>query len=137
MKFSIAFFFLAWVATSAAGCGGHKDRPELGKVQGTVTLDGTPLPGVLVAFYPETGRCSGGYTDDKGHYELVYLRDVKGAKLGVHRVMITEDNDPAGGTPRRGKSMIGPQYNTNTTLAAKVEPGENTFDFSLTSDGKK
>ena len=75
------------------------DRPPLGGVHGTVTLDGKPLAGAIVTFEPvEPGRISMGMTDDNGKYELIYIRDEKGAKAGAHRVQITTGNANGGQT---------------------------------------
>src|SRR5262245_49070668 len=48
-----------------AGCSGG-DRPELGYVSGTVTMDGEPLVGVIVTFKPEQGRPAVDVTDADG-----------------------------------------------------------------------
>jgi hypothetical protein len=130
--------FVSSVLCGLTGCGGSGDRPTLGLVRGVVTLDEKPLQGVLVAFYPAQGRCSGGYTDAEGRYELTYLQKIKGAKLGQHSVQITTDTDPAA-HPRSAlpKVQIPSQYNTATTLSADVQAGENVFDFRLTSDRKR
>ena len=69
------------------GCG-NSDQPELGAVSGTVTLNGAPLSHVEISFAPELGRPSYGETDDKGKYELIYIRDTKGARIGKHKVSV-------------------------------------------------
>ncbi len=75
------------VVITLLGCGGG-DRPELGVVTGTVTLNGEPLKNVEISFIPETGRPSYGKTDIEGHYDLDYIRDIKGAKIGKHTVHV-------------------------------------------------
>lgn len=82
-------FFSTWLIMSAlfAGCG-RGDRPELGTVTGTVTLDGEPLPNVELSFVPAIGRPSYGETDEEGNYELNYIRNIQGAKIGKHKVLI-------------------------------------------------
>ena len=64
------------------GCGGGVDRPPIGSVTGTVTLNGEPLAGVIVLFKPETGRAATATTDGKGAYNLEYEYGVKGSKVG-------------------------------------------------------
>ena len=60
-----------WVLSLAlGGCGSGDDRPELGQVTGTITMDGTPLTGTVVVFSPDNGRPSRGKTDAEGKYEL-------------------------------------------------------------------
>ncbi|MBN2578952.1 MAG: carboxypeptidase regulatory-like domain-containing protein [Pirellulales bacterium] len=108
------------------GCS-HDDRPELGLVRGRVTLDGKPLAGEVVSFRPvEGGRQSSRKTDEQGHYELIYLRDIRGAKVGKHRVTIGASDLVAKRVPDR--------YNLKTTLTAEVHPGDNQCDFDLRSD---
>lgn len=118
-----------------AGCS-RGDRPELGEVTGTVTLDGKPLEGALVAFYPEEGRTVGGTTDAEGFYEVMYLQGVKGTKVGPNKVEITTSLDPSDEDWRPGKSAekVPPWYNVRTTLEANVEPGDNVIDFELTTE---
>lgn len=116
-----------------AGCGGAAaDRPEIGTVQGTVTLDSAPLADATVMFYPAEGRASVGKTDAEGHYELQYTADIPGAKVGSHAVKITTAEDSAehgaGQTER-----LPATYNSASTLTAEVEAGENTHDFALKS----
>jgi len=111
--------------------GGGADRPDLGFVTGTVTLDGDPLEGAVIEFRPEAGSrpgsgkaASSGRTDEEGKYTLSYVRDVEGAVLGEHKIIIRP--------PRSIRLPI--HYNLRTKLVRKVEPGNNTIDFELDSD---
>lgn len=129
------------------GCGGPSDQPELGQVTGTVTLDGKPLSGVAVVFQPESGRPARGMTDAEGRYELTYIRETKGAKVGPNRVEIAPSEDGEGeevadsgeettsapARPKSGKPTIPARYNVRSELTVDVKPGENTFDFKLES----
>ncbi len=114
---------------TAAGCGAPSDRPELGIVTGVVTLDGEPLAGVLVSFQPEKGRGSIGLTDEHGRYSLNYVFNVPGAKVGRHTVSIStppgDESDPAS---RLIEERVPAQYNTETTLTADVQPGNNEIN---------
>ena len=113
----------------AAGCG-ESDRPPLGTVTGTVTLDGVPLAEALVLFTPEgPGRTAIGTTDASGGYRLAYLRDIAGANLGPHAVRITTADDEAG-----RKEILPPRYHRQSELVAVVEPGDNVIDFTLQSE---
>ena len=127
-----------------SGCGSGSDQPELGLVTGTVTLDGNPLSGVAVTFVPDEGRPAMGKTDDAGKYELTYIRDTPGCKVGHNKVQIgnteesedeaeQEGDDYVQKPTKSGPATIPARYNTQTELQAEVKPGENTFDFSLTS----
>lgn len=112
----------------AAGCS-RSDRPSLGSVSGTVTLDGQPLANALVMFTPEgPGRTSLGTTDAEGRYALAYLRDIVGANLGRHYVRITTATEQNG-----GREILPLKYHAASTLSADVSAGSNTIDFSLMS----
>jgi hypothetical protein len=131
------------------GCGGLSDQPELGQVTGTITLDGKPLSGIAVVFQPESGRPAKGTTDAKGVYELTYIRQTKGTKVGPNRVEIapSEDGDVEAeelanvdeegtATTQRSdarKPAIPIRYNVRSELKADVKAGKNTFDFKLES----
>lgn len=108
------------------GCGGSGDRPELGTVTGTVTLDGKPLPNAKIVFQHMEKRFSQGVSDENGKYELTYIRDIKGAALGTHSVSIRAKN-------ANNREIVPPKYNSKTTLSVNVEPGHNSLDFNLTS----
>jgi hypothetical protein len=115
-------------ACLTAGCG-KSDQPPLGRVTGTVTLDGVPLPAALVVFTPEgPGRSAIATTDTAGRYQLAYLRDIEVANIGSHMVRITT------ATEERGSKEILPlRYHRKTELVALVEAGDNTIDFPLQS----
>ncbi|NBW85407.1 MAG: carboxypeptidase regulatory-like domain-containing protein [Planctomycetia bacterium] len=123
-----ALAVLACLCLTALGCS-RSDRPPLGNVAGTVTLDGKPLAEAIVVFKPDQpGRASQATTDDAGHYNLVYLGDIAGAAVGRHAVRIITANEQNG-----GKERLPGRYNAATTLAAEVKSGANTLDFALTS----
>ncbi len=121
----------AVAASFAAGCS-KSERPPLGVVGGTVTLDGRPLPLATVCFTPDgRGRTSIGTTAPDGRYELTYLRDIAGANLGRHAVRILTAPDDA-----RGRERLPKRYHSATVLEATVAAGRNTCDFALTSDAR-
>jgi hypothetical protein len=112
----------------AVGCS-RSDRPPLGLVEGTVTLDGVPLPAALVVFTPDgPGRSALATTDTAGHYALSFLRDIAGANLGTHTVRITTADGETS-----AKEILPPRYHRKTELTATVEPGKNVLDFPLQS----
>lgn len=134
MAYRILSLFLCLFITTAflTGCGNtSSDQPEIAPVTGVVTMDGKPLAGATVRFYPTEGRPSAGVTNEKGEYELVYLQGNKGAIIGQHSVRITtlnEDDDPLG---IQNTETVPAEYNKNTKLTALVENKRNTFDFEL------
>ena len=135
MKFNcVSYLCLLTVFVSIAplaGCGDRGDRPELGLVEGVVTLEGKPIANARVVFEPLTGRESLGVTNEDGHYELIYIRDIKGAVVGPHTVRITMATDKA------PKEQISPQYNRRTELEREVQSSRNRFDFELGSKSAK
>lgn len=139
---------LTTLCLSLSGCGGSvDDQPDLGLVKGIVTLDGQPLSGAAIAFLPDSGRTAFGTTDENGYYELNYIRDTMGCKLGHNKVAITtltdsleDDNELEGDDvqikAKAVKEILPAKYNKKTTLEAVVKPGENQFDFKLTKSKK-
>jgi hypothetical protein len=129
----------------AAGCGG----PRLATVTGKVTLDGTPLAGATVSFYPigqpadpADAVASTGTTDDNGEYSLETTKDQRGAVVGTHRVSISLVNAQVGDNDerrprRRGRQPLGDKvparYNDKTELTFEVKPGSNRADWELKS----
>lgn len=118
-----------------AGCG--PGGPALGTVEGTVTLDGAPLPEAEVTFSPEEGRSSVGITDQNGRYDLDYASERKGALVGTHSVTVrtektTQKDD---GTDEVTPEKIPAKYNAQTELEYEVKSGSNTIDLELDSDG--
>ena len=126
---------------SILGCG----KSDMGRVTGTIHLDGKLLPNAMVTFYPELdssagfnkGRASHGRTDVNGRYELIYTRTKKGAEIGTHMVEISTLEEGGGYGPG-SKELLPEKYNVATTLKVTVKPGNNTIDFlDLDSEGRK
>ena len=127
---------LAVVLTAATtGC----SPSDIGRVEGTVTMDGSPLPNARLEFYPkDSGGLSAGRTDANGHYELYFGREHMGATVGEHIVQIrtagaiSSDGDYGAPAPEK----VPTKYNNDTELTASVKAGSNTIDFDLDSQGK-
>jgi hypothetical protein len=67
----------------------------LGAVSGTITLDGKPLPNVLVTFTPEQASehariRSMGVSNEAGHFTLRAETQREGALIGSHRVTVED-----------------------------------------------
>lgn len=118
---------------TVTGCG----RPSFGEVEGTVTLDGKPLEGVMVHFVPDfvdgsAGPTSWGGTDAAGHYTLACMnQNQKGAFVGKHRVVCNEPERLSGEAkgsriPERFRSPA------TTPLRFEVREGKQTIDLHLT-----
>ena len=130
--------FIAFLGIPFAGCSSSSgDLPDIGKVRGTVTLDGKPLSDVEVLFFPnEGGRMSNAVTDENGQYELEYMRGAKviyGAKVGNHKVSILAVEDEDSDEPAAVR--IPKRYRgSKSELTATVESGTNDpVDFELKS----
>ncbi len=142
------------------GCGGGVELPELGTVEGTITLDGSPLAGAVVEFVPDDGgRSSSAATDKAGHYSLRYSAEAAGAVLGKHNVLVIgregEDEDVVDEGPEipdeygddLGESessgdlplpLVPARYGAgeeeSSALTFDVKAGTNKADFKLTSE---
>jgi hypothetical protein len=110
-------------------------------IEGTVTLDGTPLAEGSIVFLPQPGTKSPtcGGTVLQGHFSIA---PAGGAACGTFRVEITA-------VRKTGKKVISPKdnqlvdevqqyipakYNQQSELTVTVsEQGPNRFDFPLSS----
>ena len=128
------------------GCsGGPSDLPDLGKVTGTVTVDGTPAGNVIVSFNPTAGgRPSSGTTDAQGRYELVYSTQYMGAIVGKHKV--TVNNKPPEYTAEQmadpnitQQAPTGPitEQHAGWLTEVEVQAGNNTIDLNVTAPAAK
>jgi hypothetical protein len=119
------------------GCGGGSGRSA---VQGTVTIDGEPVDGGAIVFLPdgEAGqRVPAGGEIVGGKYSVPAER---GPFPGKCRVEITWKK-------KTGRQIVSPSdapnkvdetvqvvpiiYNSSTTLKEDVQPGSNTFNYTL------
>jgi hypothetical protein len=75
------------VALAATGCG-----KKTAKVEGIVTLDGQPVPGAMVIFYPDDGGPqANGLTDADGAFRLTTFNTGDGATPGGHKVTVSKE----------------------------------------------
>ena len=121
----IGFFVLVL----CCGCGGSKTEP----VAGVVTLDGEPLPGVQVVFYPVEGdrKNSIGTTDETGAYSLDYTRHDVGAMIGHYKVLISKRVS----TDKGEVETLPAKFNRESNFKAEVtSSGDNKFNFDLESE---
>jgi hypothetical protein len=133
---AITVLGLSLVCIALSGCGG----PEgVGKVSGTVTLEGKPLAFAIVRFAPKNGGApSRAITDESGRYSLQYTRSHAGAVVGEHIVSISTyaaaipDADPA---KPEVPEKVPAKYNAKSELVVTVKSGSNTLDFPLDLKG--
>ncbi len=95
----VAFYASAFFAvTIITGC----SPSDMVPVSGVVTVDGKPVPGLTVTFFPEPtegnnapGPFSTGVTDEAGKYTLTNRKGVPGAMVWRHAVSFEYDDvDP-------------------------------------------
>ena len=131
------------VALAAVGCG---RGPHLScvPVTGTVTLNGKPLPGAIVEFYPVVAAgeaalpFSRGQTDASGRYQLKCDNRQAGAVVGKHRVVVRPtptERDPDGPPKKTPASAIPIVYTvaSQTPLEVEVAAGQSIHDLALKS----
>ncbi|MCA9052898.1 MAG: carboxypeptidase regulatory-like domain-containing protein [Planctomycetaceae bacterium] len=134
----------------AAGCGGGPEGPELYEAQGTVTMDGQPLPKANLIFKPSEGPVATATTDAQGQFTLT-TGTSPGAVAGSHQVAITvsaEGPDRSQMTPddlvamsmekedKPPESPIPVKYGdfmqSGLTATVDADPTKNNFEFKLT-----
>ena len=121
-------FILLLSAVEAVGCGGP-DRPKLGYVSGTITLDDEPLENVIVVMKPEVGRMAVCRTNKYGYYDIEYTHGEKGTKIGPTKVSFEWPMGYAAPHPIPVKYSAG-----KTEVTLDVTSGRQTFDFNLETD---
>ncbi len=120
--------------------GENEGHVEITSIEGTVTMDGRPLPKASVVFIPESGRPAGAMTDENGRYLMTFSARRKRAILGTNKVRISTLSDPfedgdgniIPGTPE----TVPMNYNAATKVEFTVQQGENLVDFALNSKGE-
>ena len=130
---------LLFVIVGSSGCG--SGGPDIARVEGTVTMDGKPLPGAFVVFVPAGGRPAAAETDSNGKYVLEFSGGRRGAIPGKNRVEINTARQPEyedDGTLIPGvKESVPARYNKQSTLEFDVVDGKkNIADFALESAGR-
>jgi hypothetical protein len=117
------------------GCNGESG-PRYIPVTGKVTLDGEPLTGGTVYFFPENeGQSSyGGITKD-GTYEL-YCVDQAGAVMGQHRVSVEGPQPVSEPNAKQPENPVPERYTkpeTSEIIKEVKDVEKNVIDIELTS----
>lgn len=123
-----------WLALSCAGCG----RPGA-SVEGTVTLDGSPLPAARVTFHPDSpGPVAYGLSLDDGSYCLKTGARQSGLAPGGYRVTVFALEAVAGAEEKVGPLLTPPVYGdpATTPLRCQVDAGLNRVPLALESAAK-
>lgn len=138
-----------------AGCG---SGAKLGRVTGTVSVDGKPVTQGTIMFIPADGKAAVGSIGPDGHYTLTTFDDGDGALVGEHRVTIlattvgasslapaTFEDEIALSTGKGGNRILIPgkvtwivperfSHPATTDLTATVNAGRQSIDFNLPSN---
>jgi hypothetical protein len=99
------FLFLIAVAVLSAAAIGCSETSEFAKVSGTVTYQGKPVEGAVVAFHCDKASVPAtGTTDASGRFTLTSVVAGDGAMPGQHKITVTK-NKVAGAVPSGAMSM--------------------------------
>ena len=151
------FALLPLVFILALPCGCPSKGPTVNRVEGIVTLDGTPVEGANVSFAPKAGSgedlsgplLAGGKTDAAGKYTLTTNRGSTvgaGTTAGEYNVSIVKKTmtNPLTAPLAPGQRFV-PQYEygvpkafeeaAKSGISVEVVKGKNVINFALKSDG--
>jgi len=126
----LAFVLLAVIA----GCG--KTWSLNDSVEGTVTLDGAPVPNVMVQFVPDDLKVqyptSTGTTDDKGHFQLTCQNGTPGAVVGKHNVVVLVGRTDTGAPASPVAIPAVYKMVAETPCQVDVTADKHSYDVKLT-----
>lgn len=135
---------------SLAGCGGgaSENTLEVYPVSGTVTVDGEPMQGISVTFFPEgTTKGNGGFgaTDAEGKFTLKDRDQRDGVAEGTYRVLLTRlvkpDGSPIGGEEMAADvgavNQLPEVYNSPDQSPVTATVGKTNEPFKFEIKGKK
>jgi hypothetical protein len=142
-RFSFVVCFIGTLVF--AGC--RSDLPQTYSASGAVTLNGKPLPNVIVTFLPVSGgRSASGTADSQGSFRLSTFGVDDGAMAGKYEVTIIPkdpppmagDSDPGMTQPSKPTKYTPPfpgRYGMpkESKLTAEITKGPNKFTFDLQS----
>jgi hypothetical protein len=125
---------LAFAAfATIAGCG--KTWSQNNSVEGTVKLEGTPVPNVTVQFIPDDPKTQGpmstGTTDEKGHFQLNCSNGKPGAVIGKHNVVILVGRTESGGAASNLAIPAVYKVATQTPAQVDVTADSHSYDVEL------
>jgi hypothetical protein len=143
------YVLAAAAALALTGCGGER----LGKVSGTVTVGGKPVPTGTIQFIPAAGKAAIASIEPDGTYTLTTHKPGDGALVGPHKVVILatrvgpasvvaatfeDELKPAGDSGKRlvpGKVewLVPERFSQldTTDLTTTVTAGDNTINLDV------
>jgi hypothetical protein len=108
--------------------------PKTIEVNGTVTLDGSPLGGVQVEYIPDDTTLTSGVgraDPTTGEYKIIYPGEgIVGVPEGTYTVSITPDEDEDAEPVQVPSKYQG----GNSELKMTVPSADGTYDLTLTSN---
>lgn len=108
------------------GCG-PKLPYEVVPFSGTVTYQGTPVPGLPIFFLPEKGRPSNGFSDKDGKFTMIYTAKVDGIQTG--KGSFYTELSPGDGSHYDNRELL-------ETIAAKYPKNNELLLFEFTKKEK-
>ena len=140
--FPMFFLFIPLLA----GCqGGDGNFPRTEMVEGTVLLDGTPIPKAGITFIPSgsEGEIASGFSDENGNFTISSQNGApgKGAMTGGYRVTVSHPEityTPSPTNPETGtttaKELLPSVYQDKekTPLNVSIQKGKNVVKLELT-----
>ena len=159
-SFDVRLAVVACILLTVIGCGGPPQsdysKVDLLSVDGTVTLDGSPLANAVITFEnPEDSTFAYALTDSSGGYQLRFDSVMMGCTPGTKLVRISTTRRIPGLNGGEGEGDLGEgemgeeggeaqvsssggeqvpsQYNRESELEVEVSSGNQHFDFDLVS----
>jgi hypothetical protein len=119
---------LASMLATLIGCGNSaRATPELGTVHGKISLNGKPLPNMLIRFETDETHSSFARSDAEGVYKAMYFVDLEGVKVGPCTARVSFD-------PSLGIKNVPARYSSESELKFIVNSGHNEYDINMTSN---
>jgi len=154
-NYQLVIAVLICIVSGACGPAG----PEMGRVNGVVTLDGTPVPEGTVQFWPKDGRPARGSITEDGSFVMTTFDSNDGALVGEHRVTIKATRSIQSGPKIKSTAaeishfsqkgakriratkvdwLVPEKYSDvdTTPLTATVENGSNEIDFQIEKESR-
>jgi hypothetical protein len=150
LRRAVALALAAGATLLGSGCAPRP--PAIVPAEGTVFLNGKPLPMARVEFIPELKNFGAEYnstavTDENGHFVLICaINQQPGAAVATHHVVVTEHvPDDLRGTSGQAQTRqaeylaklknrpIPEQYGvfSKTPLTVEVKPGQTTYELQM------
>ncbi len=126
-----------WYASNAFMGNGLK-LPPLGKVTGTISIDGRPVRNARIEFHPvAAAKVTGGdnlatsmaISDGNGKFVLYYGAGIPGAVIGPHIVMISAQDEV-------GHELVPADWNAASQHRFEVKSGSNRVTLEIDTHGQ-